>query len=36
MNPIRLHLDTSDYAAMYNALPGTIPARVRDELIEMT
>lgn len=36
MHPIRLHLDTSDYAAMYCAAPDTIAARVRDELIEMT
>ncbi|MGB6324885.1 MAG: hypothetical protein WBG11_03660 [Methylocella sp.] len=36
MRPIRLHLDTSDYAAMYCALPGTTAARVRDELREMT
>ncbi|MGD0764263.1 MAG: hypothetical protein ABR929_13935 [Roseiarcus sp.] len=35
MRPIRLHLDTSDYAAMYRAEPGTMPARVRDELMEM-
>lgn len=36
MRPLRLHLDTSDYAAMYCALPGTTPALVRDELIKMT
>ncbi len=35
MRPIRLHLDTSDYAVMYRAAPGTMPARVRDELKEM-
>jgi hypothetical protein len=33
MRPIRLHLDTSDYAIMYRAAPGTPEARVRDELI---
>jgi hypothetical protein len=36
MRPIHLHLDTSDYAAMYCALPGTTAERVRDELREMT
>jgi hypothetical protein len=30
--PLRLHLDTSDYAAMYNAVDGTAPANVRGEL----
>jgi hypothetical protein len=36
MRPIRLHLDTSDYAAMYRAPPGTAAALVRDQLREMT
>jgi hypothetical protein len=36
MRPIRLHLDTSDYAAMYCAPPGTPAAQVRDELIKLT
>jgi hypothetical protein len=35
MRPVRLHLDTSDYSAMYLAAPGTPPASVRDELREM-
>src|SRR5271169_5566973 len=35
MRPIRLHLDTSDYAMMYSAQQGTPQARVRDELIKM-
>jgi len=35
MRPIRLHLDTSDYAAMYKALPGTADAGTRDRLIEL-
>jgi hypothetical protein len=35
MRPIRLHLDTSDYAIMYRAAPGTPEARVRDELTRM-
>jgi hypothetical protein len=30
-----LHLDTSDYSAMYHAAPGTPPARVRDKLREL-
>lgn len=34
--PVRLHLDTSDYVAMYRAAPGTPAARVRDELREMS
>jgi hypothetical protein len=33
--PIRLHLDTSDYAVMYRAAPGTTPALIRDQLKEM-
>ena len=32
MPPIRLHLDTSDYAAMYCAPPGPDAAKVRDFL----
>jgi hypothetical protein len=32
VRPIRLHLDTSDYAAMYCALPGSDWAKVRDFL----
>jgi hypothetical protein len=36
MRAIRLHLDTSDYAAMYCAPPATPAAQVRDELIKMT
>jgi hypothetical protein len=32
MRPLRLHLDTSDYAAMHAAAPGTEPARVREHL----
>ena len=36
MRPIRLHLDTSDYAIMYKAMPETPEARVRDVLQEMT
>jgi hypothetical protein len=35
MRPIRLHLDTSDYAAMYQATLETPQARVRDELREL-
>lgn len=35
MRPVRLHLDTSDYAAMYLAPPGSMPDRVRSELKEM-
>jgi hypothetical protein len=35
MPPLRLHLDTSDYAAMYRAQAGTQEALVRDELIAM-
>jgi hypothetical protein len=35
MQPIRLHLDTSDYAAMYCALPGSPAATVRDFLKRM-
>src|SRR5271165_2065365 len=35
MRPIRLHLDTSDYAIMYRAAPGTPEAHVRDELTGM-
>ncbi len=34
MRPIRLHLDTSDYAAMYQATLETPQARVRDEYFE--
>src|ERR1019366_5683252 len=33
--PIRLHLDTSDYSAMYAAQPGTAPTEVRDKLKAM-
>jgi hypothetical protein len=33
--PIRLHLDTSDYARMYQARPATPEARVRDQLREL-
>ena len=29
MHPIRLHLDTSDYAAMYCAPPGSDAAKIR-------
>jgi hypothetical protein len=32
MRPVRLHLDTSDYAAMYSAGPGTSMARIRELL----
>ena len=32
LRPIRLHLDTSDYAAMYCALPGSPVAKVSDFL----
>ena len=32
MHPIRLHLDTSDYAAMYCAPPGSDVAKVREFL----
>src|SRR5271155_814368 len=32
LHPIRLHLDTSDYAAMYCAPPGSPEAKVRDFL----
>src|SRR4029077_5286669 len=35
LQPIRLHLDTSDYAAMYCALPGSPAATVRDFLKRM-
>jgi len=35
MRPIRLHLDTSDYSAMYRAPAGTPEARVRDQLREL-
>ena len=35
LRPIRLHLDTSDYAAMYGALPGSPAAKVRDFLKPM-
>src|SRR5690242_19409303 len=35
MRPLRLHLDTSDYAAMYAAGPGTEPARIREQLKEL-
>lgn len=35
MRPVRLHLDTSDYAALYRAKAGTPEFRVRDELIKM-
>lgn len=34
--PVRLHLDTSDYAVMYCSEPGTPAARVRDELKEFS
>ena len=33
--PIRLHLDTSDYAVMYSAAPGTAIIKVRDTLYDM-
>lgn len=33
MRPVRLHLDTSDFSAMYRASSGTAEARVRDWLI---
>jgi hypothetical protein len=32
VHPIRLHLDTSDYAAMYRAAPGSEAAQIRDFL----
>jgi hypothetical protein len=35
MPPIRVYLDTSDYAVMYCAPPDTPAARVRDELLQM-
>jgi hypothetical protein len=35
MRPIRLHLDTSDYAVMYCAVPGTPHAHVRETLKTM-
>src|SRR6516162_1715939 len=35
LRPIRLHLDTSDYAAMYCAVPGSAAAQVRDFLKRM-
>ena len=35
MRPVRLHLDTSDYAIMYKAAPGTVQAHVRNELKQM-
>ena len=35
LRPIRLHLDTSDYAEMYRALPGSPAAKVRDFLKPM-
>ena len=33
--PIRLHLDTSDYAAMYNAVPGSAIIKIRDTIYDM-
>jgi hypothetical protein len=33
--PVRVHLDTSDYAVMYCAAEGTAPAGVRDWLKDM-
>jgi hypothetical protein len=35
MRTLRLHLDTSDYAVMYNAGPGTEAARIRDHLKDL-
>ncbi len=35
MRPLRLHLDTSDYAVMYAAGPGTEQARVREQLKDL-
>ncbi len=35
MRALRLHLDTSDYAVMYNAAPRTEAARIRDHLKEL-
>lgn len=35
MRPIRLHLDSSDHAAMHRAVPGTPQAIVRDDLKRM-
>ncbi len=35
MSPIRLHLDSSDYARMYCAQQGTPELRVRDALLTM-
>jgi hypothetical protein len=32
MRPLRLHLDTSDYAIMYRAVPGSSAAQTRDAL----
>jgi hypothetical protein len=32
MRALRLHLDTSDYAVMYNAGAGTEAAHIRDDL----
>jgi len=33
--PIRLHLDTSDYAAMYRAAPGSAIIKIRDTIYDM-
>jgi hypothetical protein len=35
IHPIRLHLDTSDYAAMHVAAQGSSTAQIRDKLKEM-
>src|ERR1700726_1835648 len=35
MSPIRVYLDTSDYAVMYRAPPNEPAGRVRDELLQM-
>jgi hypothetical protein len=34
--PVRLHLDTSDYAGMCRAAAGTLQARIRDQLVELS
>jgi hypothetical protein len=33
--PIRIYLDTSDYAAMYRSEPGTSATRTREELRDL-
>jgi hypothetical protein len=35
MRPLRLHLDTSDYATMYRASPGSSAAQIRETLKEL-